>query len=83
MCVLLSLENPSSLDKINSINHVLHQEKEKRNYSSNIEMHTSLISREQEFTGHTLILPAQVTSGNCKEPEETRKVDSIQLKVKL
>lgn len=48
-----------------------------------IEMHTSLISREQEFTGQMLIVPAQMTSGNPKGPEETRKADSIQQKVKL
>lgn len=48
-----------------------------------MEMHTSLISREQQFTEQMLILPAQVTSGNPKGPEETRKGDSIQLKVKL
>lgn len=46
-------------------------------------MHTSLISREQELTGQRLILPEQVTSGNPKRPDETRKADSIQLKVKL
>lgn len=46
-------------------------------------MHTSLISREQELTGQMLILLAQETSGNPKGTEETRKADSIQLKVKL
>lgn len=46
-------------------------------------MHTSLISREQEITGQMLILLAQETSGNPKGTEETRKADSIQLKVKL
>lgn len=35
-------------------------------------MHTSLISREQEYTGWTPIHPAQVTFGSPKGPEEIR-----------